>query len=79
MDIVAVLWKHSRPMCNELRGFGCAGEKGERHLLQRISSIGEWELQVIYAPMGPTDDLTLAEKQQALKLPSSGTIAQAAN
>jgi hypothetical protein len=63
----------------ELRGFGCAGQKGERYLLQRISFIGEWELQVTYAPMGPTDDLPAAEKQRALKLLSSVTIAQTAN
>jgi hypothetical protein len=47
--------------------------------LQRIAFIGEWELQVTYAPMSPDDNLPPAEKQQALKLLSSVTITQAAN
>ena len=62
-----------------MRAFGCAGQKGERYILQRIAFIGEWELQVTYAPMTPSDNLPPAEKQQALKLLSSVTIAKAAN
>jgi hypothetical protein len=61
----------------EMRGFGCPGQKGERYLLQRIAYVGPWELQVTYAPMDPIDKLPAAEKQQALKLISSVTIAPA--
>jgi hypothetical protein len=63
----------------EMRGFGCPGQKGERYLLQRIAYVGPWELQVTYAPMDPIDKLSAAEKQQALKLISSVTIAPPAN
>lgn len=73
------LRKSAADLIYELRAFGCAGQKGERYLLQRIAFIGQWELQVTYAPMGPTDNLPPSEKQQALKLLSSVTIAQAAN
>jgi hypothetical protein len=62
----------------ELRGFGCPGQKGERYLLQRIAYIGDWELQVTYAPMDPLDNLPAAEKEHALKLISSVTIKPAA-
>jgi len=73
------LRKSADDLTYELRAFGCAGQKGERYLLQRIAFIGEWELQVTYAPMSPADNLPPTEKQQALKLLSSVTITQAAN
>lgn len=73
------LRKSAGDLIYELRAFGCAGQKGERYLLQRIAFIGEWELQVTYAPMGSTDNLPPSEKQQAVKLLSSVTITQAAN
>jgi hypothetical protein len=73
------LRKSADDLTYELRAFGCAGQKGERYLLQRIAFIGEWELQVTYAPMGSADNLPPTEKQQALKLLSSVTITQAAN
>jgi hypothetical protein len=73
------LRKSADDLIYELRAFGCAGQKGERYILQRIAFIGEWELQVTYAPMSPADNLPPAEKQQALKLLSSVTITQAAN
>jgi hypothetical protein len=58
----------------ELRGFGCAGQTGERYLLQRIAFIGQWELEATYAPMTPADNLPPPEKRHALKLLSSVTI-----
>jgi hypothetical protein len=70
--------KSAEDMTFEMRGFGCPGQKGERYLLQRIAYIGPWELQVTYAPMDPIDNLSPTEKQQALKLVSSVTIAPAA-
>jgi hypothetical protein len=73
------LRKSTDDLIYEMRAFGCAGQKGERYLLQRIAFIGEWELQVTYAPMSPTDNLPPGEKEQALKLLSSVTITQAAN
>ncbi len=73
------LRKSADDLIYELRAFGCAGQKGERYILQRIAFIGERELQVTYAPMSPADNLPPAEKQQALKLLSSVTITQAAN
>jgi hypothetical protein len=73
------LRKSAEELIYELRAFGCAGQTGERYLLQRIAFIREWELQVTYAPMRPTDNLLPSEKQQALKLLSSVTITQAAN
>ena len=73
------LRKSADDLIYEMRAFGCAGQKGERYLLQRIAFIGEWELQVTYAPMSPADNLPPAEKQQALRLLSSVTITQAAN
>ncbi len=73
------LRKSADDLICELRAFGCAGQKGERYILQRIAFIGEWELQVTYAPMSPADNLPPAEKRQALKLLSSVTITQAAN
>jgi hypothetical protein len=73
------LRKSTDDLIYEMRAFGCAGQKGERYLLQRIAFIGEWELQVTYAPMSPTDNLPPSEKEQALKLLSSVTITQAAN
>jgi hypothetical protein len=73
------LRKSGDDLIYELRAFGCAGQKGERYILQRIAFIGEWELQVTYAPMSPADNLPPAEKQQALRLLSSVTITQAAN
>jgi hypothetical protein len=73
------LHKGDDDLIYEMRAFGCAGQKGERYILQRIAFIGEWELQVTYAPMTPSDNLPPAEKQQALKLLSSVTIAKAAN
>ncbi len=66
--------KGAADLIYELRGYGCAGQKGERYLLQRIAFIGEWELQVTYAPMSPTDDLPPPEKERAIKLLSSATI-----
>ena len=71
--------KNAMDMTFEMRAFGCPGQKGERYLLQRIAFIGDWELQVTYAPMFPTDDLPPSEKAQALKLLSSATITNAAN
>jgi hypothetical protein len=68
------LHKSAGDLTFELRGFGCAGQTGERYLLQRIAFIGPWELEATYAPMTPTDDLPASEKQQALKLLSSVTI-----
>jgi hypothetical protein len=73
------LRKSADDLIYEMRAFGCPDQKGERYLLQRIAFIGEWELQVTYAPMSPTDNLPPAEKQQALKLLSSVTITQGAN
>jgi hypothetical protein len=73
------LRKSADDLTYEMRAFGCAGQKGERYLLQRIAFIGEWELQVTYAPMSPADNLPPAEKQQALRLLSSVTITQATN
>jgi hypothetical protein len=73
------LRKSTDDLIYEMRAFGCAGQKGERYLLQRIAFIGEWELQVTYAPMSPADNLPPGEKEQALKLLSSVTITQAAN
>ena len=55
---VRPLRKGATDLIFELRGYGCSGQKGERYLLQRIAFIGEWELQVTYAPMSPTDDLS---------------------
>jgi hypothetical protein len=66
--------KSASDLIFELRGYGCAGQKGERYLLQRIAFIGEWELQVTYAPMSPTDDLPPPDKERAIKLLSSATI-----
>jgi hypothetical protein len=68
------LRKSTGELIFELRGFGCAGQTGERYLLQRIAFIGPWELEATYAPMIPTDDLPPPEKQQAIKLLSSVTI-----
>jgi hypothetical protein len=68
------LRKSTGELIFELRGFGCAGQTGERYLLQRIAFIGSWELEATYAPMSPTDDLPPPEKQQAIKLLSSVTI-----
>jgi hypothetical protein len=76
---VTTLSKTDEDMIFEMRGIGCAGQKGERYLLQRIAYIGPWELQVTYAPMDSIDNLPAAEKQQALKLISSVTITPAAN
>lgn len=73
------LRKSADDLTYEMRAFGCAGQKGERYILQRIAFIGPWELQVTYAPMTPADNLPPAEKQQALKLLSSATITKAAN
>jgi hypothetical protein len=73
------LRKSADDLIYELRAFGCAGQQGERYLLQRIAFIGEWEFQVTYAPMVPTDDLPPSEKRRALKLLSSATITRAAN
>ncbi|MGZ6184290.1 MAG: hypothetical protein ACXWNN_00200 [Candidatus Binataceae bacterium] len=58
----------------ELRGVGCAGQTGERYLLQRIAFIGQSEIEATYAPMTPTDDLSPPEKHLAIKLISSVTI-----
>lgn len=63
----------------ELRGYGCAGQKGERYLLQRIAFIKQWELRATYASMSPADDLPPPEKAQALKLLSSVTIVAGSN
>lgn len=73
------LRKSTGELIFELRGFGCAGQTGERYLLQRIAFIGAWELEATYAPMGPTDDLPRPEKQQAIKLLSSVTISPGSN
>jgi hypothetical protein len=67
--------KRPEELIFELRGIGCAGQTGERYLLQRIAFVGQSELQVTYAPMTPTDDLPPAEKRRALKLLSSVRIA----
>jgi hypothetical protein len=67
--------KSAQEIIFELRGFGCAGQSGERFLLQRIAFVNQSELQVTYAPMTPTDDLPPAEKRRALKLLSSARIA----
>lgn len=66
--------KSGEDLIFELRGYGCAGQKGERYLLQRIAFIKEWELRATYASMSPTDDLPPLEKAQAIKLLSSVTI-----
>lgn len=63
----------------ELRGFGCKGQQGERYLLQRIAFVGQWEIEATYALMTPTNDLPAPEKEQALKLLSSVTIAAGPN
>jgi hypothetical protein len=68
------LRKSAGELIFELRGFGCAGQTGERYLLQRIAFIGPWELEATYAPMSPTDNLPPPEKQHAIKLLSSVTI-----
>ena len=73
------LRKSAGELIFELRGFGCAGQTGERYLLQRIAFIGQWELEATYAPMTPTDDLPPPEKQHAIKLLSSVTIAPASS
>jgi len=73
------LRKSTGELIFELRGFGCAGQTGERYLLQRIAFIGPWELEATYAPMSPTDDLPPLEKQQAIKLLSSVTISPGSN
>jgi hypothetical protein len=71
---VRPLRKSATDLIFELRGYGCSGQKGERYLLQRIAFIGEWELQVTYAPMSPTDNLPPPEKERAIKMLSSATI-----
>jgi hypothetical protein len=68
------LSKSAGELIFELRGFGCAGQTGERYLLQRIAFIGQWELEATYAPMSPTDNLPPPEKQHAIKLLASVTI-----
>jgi hypothetical protein len=73
------LSKSAGELIFELRGFGCAGQTGERYLLQRIAFIGPWELEATYAPMSPTDNLPPPEKQHVLKLLSSVTISPGAN
>jgi hypothetical protein len=69
-----VIRKNDADLIYELRGFGCAGQTGERYLMQRIAFIKDWELQVTYAVMSSTDDLPPSEKTQAIKLLSSVTI-----
>lgn len=69
------LRKSAAELIFELRGFDCAGQTGERYLLQRIAFIGQWELEATYAPMTPTDDLSAPDKRYAMKLISSVTIA----
>ena len=73
------LRKSAGELIFELRGFGCAGQTGERYLLQRIAFIGQWELEVTYAPMSPTDELPPPEKQHAIKLLTSVTISPGSN
>jgi hypothetical protein len=73
------LSKSAGELIFELRGFGCAGQTGERYLLQRIAFIGQWELEATYAPMSPTDNLPPPEKQHAIKLLSSVTISSGVN
>jgi hypothetical protein len=73
------LSKSAGELIFELRGFGCAGQTGERYLLQRIAFIGHWELEVTYAPMSPTDNLPPPEKQRAIKLLTSVTISPGSN
>jgi hypothetical protein len=58
----------------ELRGVGCAGQRGERYLLQRIAFIGQSEIEATYAPMTPADDLSPPQKHLAIKLISSVSI-----
>lgn len=71
--------KHLRSTASELvfelRGFGCAGQTGERYLLQRIAFIGPWEIDATYAPMTPTNDLPASQKRHAMNLLSSVSIA----
>jgi hypothetical protein len=69
--------KSAEDLIYELRGYGCAGQKGGRYLLQRIAIIKEWELRATYASMSPSDDLPAPEKAQAIKLLSSVTIVPA--
>jgi hypothetical protein len=59
----------------ELRGFGCAGQTGERYLLQRIAFLGPWEIEATYAPMTPMNDLSASQKRHAINLLSSISIA----
>ena len=73
------LSKSAGELIFELRGFGCAGQTGERYLLQRIAFIGHWELEVTYAPMSATDNLPPPEKQRAIKLLTSVTISPGSN
>ncbi len=60
----------------ELRGFGCAGQVGERYLLQRIAFAGQWEIAGTYAPMTSMDDLPPQEKRHALELLASVRVAR---
>jgi hypothetical protein len=71
--------KSGEDLIYELRGYGCAGQKGGRYLLQRIAFIKEWELRATYASMSSTDDLPPPEKAQAIKLLSSVTIVAASS
>jgi hypothetical protein len=69
-----VIRKGDTDLIYELRGFDCAGQTGERYLMQRIAFIKDWELQVTYAVMSPTDDLPSPQKALAIKLLSSVAI-----
>jgi hypothetical protein len=73
-----VLDKSPGELLFELRGVGCAGQSGERYLLQRIAFSGQWEIEATYAPMTSTDDLPTREKEHALKLLSSISVSAGA-
>jgi len=74
-----VLDKSAGELLFELRGVGCAGQSGERYLLQRIAFNGQWEIEATYAPMISTDDLPAHEKEHAVKLLSSISVAAGAS
>ena len=69
-----VLDKSAGELLFELRGIGCAGQSGERYLLQRIAFSGQWEIEATYAPMVSIDDLPARQKEHAIKLLSSISV-----
>lgn len=74
-----VLDKSAGELLFELRGVGCAGQSGERYLLQRIAFSGQWEIEATYAPMVSTDDLPALQKEHAIKLLSSVSVSTGAS